>query len=576
MLILKKIRWKNFLSTGNTFTEIILNKRKSTLISGANGSGKTTLLDALVFGLFGKPYRNINIPQLVNSVNKKDCIVEIEFSVGGIDYKVVRGLAPKTLEIYKQGKLIDQDSKAKDYQKMFEENILKMNCKAFCQVIVLGSTNYIPFMALTAGERREIVEALLDIDVFSMMNSLLKGKISENKEELKEVGHKLSLLKERADAQTNHIKVLKEKSKTSIEKYQQEIEQSLKQNEELNSEILSLTAQINDLVVNIKDDEPEIEKQLRLAERIVDDNDTNISKIEKEISFYHNTDKCPTCSQNINAELKTQKLHTCNLQKNELKDYTAKQVMVIDSLKEKLQTLFHIQSKIDSIQNKIKDVQSNISANNQYIKKMNKQIADLHSESGDIESENDKLQIIMNDGKKHLDDKKELEENAQYYTMASLIMKDSGIKSKIIKYYLPIMNKIINQYLDHMDFFVHFELDESFVETIKSRHRDIFTYASFSEGEKRKIDLALLFAWREIAKLKNSLNCNLLIFDEVLDGSLDDTATDAFLSIINSKFFKKDTNIFVISHKPKDTLQDKFKGHLTFVKKNNFSRLDIP
>lgn len=575
MLTLKKIRWKNFLSTGNSFTEIILNKRKSTLISGANGSGKTTLLDALVFGLFGKPYRNINIPQLVNSINKKDCVVEIEFFIGGIEYKVVRTLAPKTLEIYKQGNLIDQDSKAKDYQKMFEENILKMTYKAFCQVIVLGSTNYIPFMALTAGERREIVEALLDIDVFSMMNALLKGKISENKEEIKEINHKLALLKERADAQTNHIKVLKEKSKTSIEKYEQEIQNSISQNDELQKEIDQLNDQIDNLLKQVSEKD-ELETEANTIEQNISNNKTSINKIDKEIVFYHNNDKCPTCSQDITAELKKNKIHSCNIQKTELETAIISQNTKIELLEQKIKKFYEIESKADALRDKITEVQSNIFANNQYVKKMTKQIADLHSESGDIENENNKLQVIVEDGKKYIDQKKDLEEDAQYYAMASLIMKDSGIKSKIIKYYLPIMNKIINQYLDHMGFFVHFELDESFTETIKSRYRDVFTYSSFSEGEKRKIDLALLFAWREIAKLKNSLNCNLLIFDEVLDGSLDDAATDSFLNIINSKFFKKDTNIFVISHKPKDTLQDKFKGHLTFVKKNNFSRLDIP
>jgi len=572
MLLLKKIRWKNFLSTGNTFTEIQLNKRKTTLISGPNGSGKTTLLDALVFGLFGKPYRNINIPQLVNSINLKDCIVEVEFDIGGIDYKIIRGLAPKSLEIYKQGKLIDQDSKAKDYQKMFEENILKMSYKAFCQVIVLGSTNYIPFMSLTAAERREVVEALLDIDVFSIMNTLLKGKISENKEELKEVSYKLALLKERADAQTNHIKVLKEKSKTSIEKYEQEISNSASQNEELQREIDILTGEIDVFFQDVKE-KSQIELQVTTAEKNINDNKTTINKIDKEIVFYKNNDKCPTCSQNISTDLKNNKVHACNIQKSELEVSNSTQLKEIQLLEQKINKIYQIESKINSIRDKVKEVQSNMSANNQYIKKMTKQIAELHSESGDIEKENEKLQLIIGEGKKHLEEKSELEENSQYYAMAAMLMKDSGIKSKIIKHYLPIMNKKINQYLDQMGFFVQFELDESFAETIKSRHRDVFTYASFSEGEKRKIDLALLFAWREIAKIKNSLNCNLLIFDEIMDGSLDDTATDAFLSIL--KTFKKDTNIFVISHKSKDILQDKFKGHLSFIKKNNFSRLDI-
>ena len=573
MLLLKKIRWKNFLSTGNTFTEIQLNKRKTTLISGANGSGKTTLLDALVFGLFGKPYRNINIPQLVNSINLKDCIVEVEFDIGGIEYKVIRGLAPKTLEIYKQEKLIDQDAKAKDYQKMFEENILKMSYKAFCQVIVLGSTNYIPFMSLTAAERREVVEALLDIDVFSVMNTLLKGKISENKEEMKDLSYKLALLKERADAQTNHIKVLKDKSKTSIEKYEQEIQNSTLQNEELQKEIAEVYDQINVLLKNTTEKD-KLETETNTIESSIRSNKTIINNLVKEITFYHNNDKCPSCSQDISLELKNNKIHSCNVQKNDIDELNKKQQEQIQLLEDKINKINQIEDKINTLNNKIKEVQSNVSANNQYIKKMSKQIMDLHSESGDIEKENDKLQIIMDEGKKHIEEKKDLEENAQYYAMAAMLMKDSGIKSKIIKHYLPIMNKKINQYLDQMNFFVQFELDESFAETIKSRHRDVFTYASFSEGEKRKIDLALLFAWREIAKIKNSLNCNLLIFDEIMDGSLDDTATDAFLSIL--KTFKKDTNIFVISHKSKDILQDKFKGHLSFIKKNNFSRLDIP
>lgn len=574
MLLLKKIRWKNFLSTGNTFTEVILNKRKSTLISGANGSGKTTLLDALVFGLFGKPYRNINIPQLVNSINKKDCIVEIEFEIGGIAYKVIRSLAPKSLEIYKQGVLIDQDSKAKDYQKMFEENILKMTYKAFCQVIVLGSTNYVPFMALTASERREIVEALLDIDVFSMMNVLLKGKISENKEELKDIQHKLDILKERADAQTNHIKVLKDKSKSSIDKYQQEIEQSNAQNVELENEVADLMTQVSSLLDKLKGQDDTL-SEYSINETSIKTDKVSMGKIDKEIQFYHNNDKCPSCSQIISTDLKNQKIHECSINKSEIEKEIENKRKTNEDLSKKIEQYSQIDSKIEKIQDKVKEIKAHISSNNQYIKKINKQISDLQNESNNMDKENETLQTIIEEGKKHSTDKKELEENSQYYAMAAMILKDSGIKSKIIKYYLPIMNKIINQYLDHMDFFVQFELDETFAETIKSRNRDVFTYSSFSEGEKRKIDLALLFAWRELARLKNSLNCNLLIFDEVLDGSLDDTATDAFLSILNSKLFKKDTNIFVISHKPKDILQDKFKGHLTFVKKNNFSRLDI-
>lgn len=572
MLILKKIRWKNFLSTGNTFTEIQLNKRKTTLISGANGSGKTTLLDALVFGLFGKPYRNINIPQITNSINQKDCIVEIDMEISGVEYKVIRGLSPKLLEIYKQGTLIDQDSKSKDYQKMFEENILKMTHKSFCQVIVLGSTNYVPFMSLTASERREIVEALLDIDIFSTMNALLKVKISENKEDIKEVQHKLDILKERTDAQKNHIKSLKEISKSSIENYNTEITTSMLENENLEVEVSGLSIIIDGLLEKTTD-------RSKLQSEIIDLNssnqisESNIGKLNKEITFYKKNDKCPSCSQEISVDLKNQKMKECELHKTDIEAEIRSKDLIISKYEEQIESICKIDKEIKSLQSRVNKIQSDISANNQYVKKINKQILDTLKESGDIDSENDKLNKTIEEGIQSLDEKKKMEEDAQYYTMAAGIMKDSGIKSKIIKYYLPIMNKIINQYLDQMGFFVQFELNESFVETIKSRFRDVFSYASFSEGEKRKIDLALLFAWREIAKLKNSLNCNLLLFDEVLDGSLDDSATESFLNIL--KLFKKDTNVFVISHKSKEMLQDKFKGHITFVKKNNFSRIEI-
>ena len=383
MLILKKIRWKNFLSTGNNFTEIVLNKRKSTLISGSNGSGKTTLLDALVFSLFGKPYRNINIPQLVNSINKKSCVTEIEFDISGIAYKVIRGLAPKTLEIYKQGKLLDQDSNVKDYQQMFEENILKMSYKAFCQIIVLGSTNYIPFMALTTGERREIVEALLDIDVFSIMNSLLRGKISENKEELNNVDNKLILLKERANSQKNHIKVLKDKSKISIEKYQKEIENSISQNNDLEGEMAELNKEVDALLITIQHKDS-LETEMEFLQKKIHENDTHIDKIEKEVSFYNNNNTCPSCSQNISSELKDQRVQHCSDNVKKLEDSSAEYGKRVNTLSTEIEILHQIGLKIDSIRDKTKEVYTHIFANNQYVKKMNNQIVDIQQESSNI------------------------------------------------------------------------------------------------------------------------------------------------------------------------------------------------
>jgi DNA repair exonuclease SbcCD ATPase subunit len=565
MILFEKIRWKNFLSTGNVFTELQLNKHSTTLISGENGSGKTTLLDAIVFCLFGKPYRNINIPQLVNSINQKDCITEIEFDISGIKYKIRRGLAPKIFEIYKEGVLINQDATNKDYQKMFEDQILRMSYKSFCQVVILGSTNYVPFMRLPAAERRSVVENLLDIDVFSVMNVLLKGKLSMLKDEQKSADHKITILRERAESQKKLVKTLEssnkeqmEKSQSSLEEYRKEIEQLTSENEQLLTEVEELESKL--IPTDISTQDIELSKI-----------ETEESKIEKEIAFYEKNSSCTRCKQNLCED---HKQSITKVLREDLTNLGSKKSSALEQMKiirDHMQSNTKTNKQITDLNKQIQMNNAKISSAKGVISKTTEQINKAATDTKNVDDEKEKFNLIVQEGLDATENRKTIIEDVHYHTIAASLLKDSGIKGKIIKHYLPIMNKVINKYLGQMDFFVQFHLSESFEETIKSRHRDIFTYDSFSEGEKRKIDLALLFAWRKIAAIKNSLGCNLLIFDEVLDGSLDDYATESFLNILKS--VDKNTNVYVISHKSKELLQDKFQQHISFTKKNNFSRM---
>jgi DNA repair exonuclease SbcCD ATPase subunit len=563
MINFKTIRWKNFLSTGNTFTEIQFDKTDTTLVLGENGAGKSTLLDALTFVLFNKPYRNINLPQLVCSVNEKDCMVEVEFSDGKSDYKVVRGQAPKVFEVWKDGKQLDQDSKTRDGQRMLEETILGMNYKSFCQVVILGSANYIPFMRLTAAERRAVVESILDIGVFSSMNAHLKERISANKEELQHAESALAVARERVSVLRRMCEDEKKRSEmdeaweaeqvatanTAIEEARESIKKSLERIAEL-----SQTVTDSDKVSNNHDRYCQLKSQIQ----------KKVQTLNKEIAFYEKNDNCPTCSQKIADDFKRDAIDKGKTKAGEMQK-------AVTELSDEIAVVEKRIDAIEIVMREISDLNAIIMKKTNEIESTEKHIKTITSKKNTkVGNALEDLSKAVLSEEEAVDNKKELIEEQHYLSLAGTLLKDSGIKSRIIKNYIPVINDTINKYLAQMNFFVNFHLDEEFNETIKSRHRDVFTYASFSEGEKKKIDLALLFAWRSIASMKNSITTNLLILDEILDGSLDDSAIEAFLDIMATT--KAGTNTFVISHKPKEVLQDKFDRCIQFVKRGNFSR----
>jgi DNA repair exonuclease SbcCD ATPase subunit len=569
MIIFSKLSWKNLLSTGNYKTTLDLTKDNTVLISGENGAGKSTILDALTFVLFGKSFRGINIPQLPNSINEKDCEVEIEFSVGKDEYRVVRGLKPKKFEIHKNGNLLDQDAKSKDYQKILEEQILKMTYKSFTQVVILGSSNYVPFMKLSAKDRRLVVENLLDIDVFSVMNTLVRGRLQMTKEYIKDIDHKIEITKEKVDAKQGIINSLEKKSSDSVQKYKKEIESTQKKVKKWQDEIESNLSKIDELLKETKDKDT-ISKELLKTESISKQLNNKVKEIEKNIKFYQENDTCPSCKQDIDDTHKEEVYKEKGDKKQEVEDSICQLAETIEEKEKELREINAILENVRVVEGEVNENQNQISASNQYIDKIRENIENIQTEGTEIQTTKDELQQIIGEGKGYVEERKEKIEDKHYYEIASMLLRDSGIKAKIIKHYLPIMNKLINKYLADMDFFCQFDLDENFNETIKSRHRDEFTYHSFSEGERLRIDLSLLLAWREVARLKNSVNCNLLILDEVFDSSLDAVGTEEFLKLLTT--FGNRANIFVISHKS-DTMTDKFGNHIVFEKKNNFSRI---
>ena len=561
------IRWKNFLSTGNTFTEVYLDRYKTRLIIGENGAGKSTLLDAVTFALFNKPFRKINKPQLINSINNKHCIVEIEFEIGKTKYLVRRGMKPNLFEIYRDGDMLNQDAANRDYQEMLEKYILKLNYKAFCQVVIIGSASFVPFMQLSAAARREVIEEILDIKIFSSMNALLKDEVSQTRNTIRDVEYDRQLVEEKIRMFNDTQRKLQTNADNLIADYQTKIDNTLSNINVLRTDIESLDNDIEALRLDTVG-KAKSESKLKEMEKIQYQIDQKIDLLNKEIEFYDQNDECPTCKQSIESSHKEKINHECVGKKVKyeqgLKDLSIEYNKVKDNLDSIMKTINLIDSRNESITDKNYQIRSH----NKYINDLNGQIQKLNDDRNNTD---DSKLVEYNTQYGELDQQYNLlKEETNILGMASHVLKDNGIKSKIIIQYIPIMNKLINSYLQKMDFFVKFDLDENFNETILSRHRDNFTYASFSEGEKFRIDLSLLFTWRKVAKLKNSSSTNLLIMDEVFDSSLDAGGTEEFLRLIHE--LDERTNVFIISHKG-DQLFDKFENVLKFEKSKSFSRI---
>jgi len=562
----KRIRWKNFLSTGNIFTDIQLDKSDTTLVIGENGAGKSTLLDALTFVLFNKPYRSVNLPQLVSSVNEKDCVVEVEFSNGNSDYKVVRGQSPKVFEIWCDNKMVDQDAKARDYQRMLEESILGMNYRSFCQVVILGSANYVPFMRLPAAERRAVVESILDIGIFSTMNATLKERISANKEEMRHAESAVAVARERVSLLRRMVEDDRKRQRHDDAWKAEQVAAAEKAISDARVAVSDATSRISTLMDSIADQDA-VKRSSDQYGTLKVQMGKRIATLRKQIAFYEDNDTCPTCTQRIDDAFKAGMVDRGRGRIGEMEKAVGEIEGQVSLADERIGQIAAVLAEVRTLNALIVSRNNEIAAADNNIRLIG------NMGNAAVQDRTDELDGAVRAEEEALDGKRELVEEQHYLSLAATLLKDGGIKSRIIRNYIPVINDTINAYLSKMNFFVDFRLDEEFTETIKSRHRDEFTYASFSEGEKRKIDLALLFAWRRIASLKNSITTNLLILDEILDGSLDDQATDSFLDIVNS--LDKDTNTFVISHKSREVLQDKFDRTLQFVKRGNFSRMSV-
>lgn len=567
MIIFESVEWKNFLSTGNSSNKVLLNRSTTTLIIGKNGEGKSTILDALCFGLFGKPFRNVKKGQLVNSINGKNCLVTVEFSINGVSYKVVRGIKPNKFEIYQNDQLMNQDAAARDYQKVLEQQILRLNYKTFTQVVILGSASFVPFMQLSSWQRREVIEDILDIKIFSTMNQLLKERTSGTKDEIKNVEADITNAKTKVESQSQLIKTITEAKADNIKELEEKIEANTQTIARTQGEIETLLSEIAGLTEEISH-KTKLTNDANEAHRISHKLQDGIEKLEESISFYSGNDVCPTCTQSIDLEFKQKQVDDLQTKKVEMESKT-------ETLKKKLFKIESDMEHVSDISDKISEKNVDVSTKNQTVTILNRQNAEMMSEietkrndTANVDEEKSKLKELAKQAMGKIEHRKNLLSERNMQEIASLLLKDNGIKTSIIREYLPIMNKLINKYLQAMDAYIHFDLDENFNEVVKSRFRDEFTYASFSEGEKMRIDLAILFTWRQIAKMKNSVNTNLLLLDEIFDSSLDTAGTDYFLSLMET--FGENSNIFVISHKG-DQLFEKFRSVIKFEKRNDFS-----
>ena len=553
MIQFNTIKWKNFLSTGNGWTEVRLDHSPSTLIVGENGSGKSTMLDALTFALFNKPFRTVAKPQLINTINGKNCLVEINFNIGSKNYTITRGLQPRVFDITVNGDMLDKNANIRDFQKYLEENILKLNYKSFTQIVMLGSASFTPFMQLHLGARREIIEDILDISIFTSMNSVLKGKLTQLENDKRIVEGEIDVAKQKCNLQETYIKTLEDDKTSKVTQILNDIKETDNAIETAQTEAGRFTAE--------KQEVGPVSEKKRNLEEYRSKFEGQINTHRKELDFFHNNEECPTCQQGIEHDHKN--LMT---QRDEEK---------ISELEKALQELDTQYSEVEALVSKVQELDEQImSHNNEVItqqriqQRLQLELRDTETKTGNISEEKTKLKTLAKNTVKKVEIRADLNNNEHYYNVAKSMLQDTGIKTKIIKAYLPIINKLVNKYLAAMDFFVQFDLDETFKETIKSRGRDKFTYASFSEGEKQRIDLALVFTWRTIAKMKNSASTNLLLLDEVFDSSLDVNGTEFVMNLLNT--IGDDTNVFVISHKG-DQLFDKFRGVIKFEKRQNYS-----
>ena len=570
MILFKKIRWRNFLSTGQHETEVDFTKNKTNLIIGTNGAGKSTVLDALTFSLFGKPFRKINKPQLINSVNEKDCRVEVEFSIGNVEWKVVRGIKPATFEIWRNDSALDQSSAALDQQKWLEQNVLKMNYKSFTQIVILGSSTFVPFMQLSAAHRREVIEDLLDIKIFSSMNMVIKEKIRQAREDIKVLELKKESLLDKVNMQQSFIEELENRGKKDID--------------DKNVSIISLTEEIGHLMEDNTSLEEPLYEHIREQDKLVGYTEKlrklgnlkgkisqKVSTITKEHKFFTENTVCPTCTQSIEETFRINRINDAQSKAKELQSGYKELEEAIKEEEERERQFTALSKEISKLTNGISQNNIKINGLRRQIRNLEKEIQVLAENLANRNSEHEKLESFKDNLKTTYDDLASKKDTINYYDFSYSLLKDGGVKSKIIKKYLPLINQQVNRYLQMMDFYINFTLDEEFNETVQSPIHEDFSYASFSEGEKMRIDLALLFTWREVARMKNSVNTNLLIMDEVFDSSLDGFGTEEFLKII--RYVIKDANIFVISHKT--GLEDRFESVIKFEKVKGFSRMVV-
>ena len=569
MLTFKNIKWKNILSTGDTFTEIPLNERDSALIIGDNGSGKSTILDALTFVLFGKPFRKINKPQLINSINNKDCVVEIEFDTNGKSYRIVRGIKPNIFEIYSGGVMINQDSSMRDYQEHLEKYILKMNYKSFTQIVILGSASFTPFMQLTPADRRVIIEDLLDIQIFSVMSMLVKIKFQTNREEMEKTRIAINLKNEKKGVITHNIKGLVSNRDARLKELTNRKESLDKELEDLRTLLFTQEGRREKMIDEVVDTKTHRDRHKKLIQ-FQSKMEGNLSRIDKEIHFYHENDNCPTCQQEIDGQFKADSVIKLTSRGDTIRDGMVKIrsdigicVDQITELDKKSSVIAELKSEITSNKNREQHLVDTIQEIYTEIDRMVNSDSLMESNVSALNLVNEELSSLEKT-------RVELIDSRRYIDTAGNLLKDGGIKTKIIKQYLPIINKLVNKYLTQMGFLINFNINENFLETIKSRYHDVFSYQNFSEGEKMRIDLSLLFAWRAIARMRNSVNTNLLILDEVFDGSLDANGTEDFIKIM--KTLVGDVNMFVISHK-QEQMVDNFDKVIRFEKHKNYSRM---